>query len=165
MQIFSPRFSPAPRYIALLVVITDREFKNTSKKLALPRRSSLLPFFLRMFFASLFRKYWNNVISMGWKVYVPDDQLKHGFHQIDVGIPQGECSSVSTENKKWRRGIKPSQGRLQIFNGTRYVLYRYSLTRVTFRLWIATPEPLSDELELSSVLGDTRAYLYSPVLG
>ena len=25
--------------------------------------------------------------------------------------------------------------------------------------------PLSDELELSSVLGDARAYLYSPVLG
>ena len=25
--------------------------------------------------------------------------------------------------------------------------------------------PLSDELDLSSVLGDTRAYLYSPVLG
>ena len=30
---------------------------------------------------------------------------------------------------------------------------------------IARGNSLSDELDLSSVLGDTRAYLYSPVLG
>ena len=45
---FFSRFSQAPtRYILLLAVITDRNFKNTSKTLALPRRRcSLLSFLL-----------------------------------------------------------------------------------------------------------------------
>ena len=52
---------------------------------------------------------------MGWKVFVLDDrlssakrlvfmvtcnELEHGFHQIDLGIPQGEYSSDLIENRK-----------------------------------------------------------------
>ena len=87
VHILFSRFSPAPRCILLLVQVRS----DTHLKRPLFRELQGVHRFLFFGECSLplySKNIWNNIIAMGWKFYVPDDQLEHGFHQISE-FPRG----------------------------------------------------------------------------
>ena len=70
-------------------------------------------------------------------------------------------------SRKWSRGSSAREGRAMCATCDLLVLERI-FTKVILdglKRNMSRGNSLSDELELSSVLGDTRAYLYSPVWG
>ena len=90
-----------------------------------------------------------------------------------VGLQFSQCTRYQLSHRIMEPDIEPRKNTARYVENIErcieiYHAIRPIATKVTLgglKRFMSRGNSLSDELELGSVLGDTRAYLYSPVWG